>query len=163
MLVTPLQKLRETEKGLETIAYLRSIGAAKFCTDRLFEWVVSIMMICISVTLAIPGDTLERSALAPLLQAGMTEEALASAFGIIGAVRGVALFANGALRPSGARMRAVGAAVGSVIWMQLAVILAIDSIATGRMSFVLPILFCLTGGEFISCYRAIFDAGRRSV
>jgi len=163
MLVTPLQKLKETEKGLETIAYLRSIGAAKFCTDRLFEWVVSVMMLCISITLGMSGDTLERSALSALLQAGLTEEALASFFGIVGAVRCVALFANGALRPSGARMRAWCAAFGAVVWMQLAVILTLDSIVSGRPSFVLPILICLTGGEFISCYRAIFDAGRRSV
>lgn len=163
MLVTPLAKLRETARGLELIQELRSLGAAKFCTDRLFEWVVSIMMLCISITLAMPGDTLERSALVPLVRAGLTEESLSAFFGIVGTLRCMALFANGRLKPSGARFRAVGAAFGAVIWMQLAVILAVDSIASSKPSFVLPILLCLTGGEFISCYRSIFDAGRRSV
>lgn len=136
-------------------------SAERFCTDRLFEWVAAGIMLLITATLAFPGDTLERSALAPLLRAGVTEESLAGFFGTCGMLRAVALFANGRLRPSGARMRAIGSAAGAVVWAELALVLFLDSLLSGKPSFLLPILLGLIGGEMISCYRSVFDAGKR--
>jgi hypothetical protein len=118
-------------------------------------------MLMICLTLALPGETLERSALIPLVAAGITEEGLAGFFGVCGTLRAIALFANGRLRPSGARMRALGSVAGALVWTELAVVLFLDSLVTGRPSFVLPILLGLVGGELISCYRSVFDAGKR--
>lgn len=149
------------EKLAELVEELRASSGQRFCTDRLFEWVAATTMIFISMTLALPGETLERSALSPLLFHGVTEEGLASFFGICGTLRGVALFANGRLRPSGARMRAFGAIAGALVWVQLAVVLFFDSLISGKPSFLLPIFIGLVGGEMVSCYRAVFDAGKR--
>lgn len=130
-------------------------------TDRLFEWVMALIMIMLSITLAHPAETLERGALRPLLQAKFSEDALASAFGIIGALRACALFANGRIPTYGPWARNLGAVVGGAIWSQMAAVLLYDSIRTGLPALTFPVFLGLAIGEVVSCYRSVIDAGRR--
>jgi hypothetical protein len=131
-------------------------------TDRLFEWIMALTMVLLSLTLAHPAETFERSALRPLLEAGFSEDFLASTFGLMGALRACALFANGRIPTYGPWARNVGAFVGSLIWSQMAAVLLYDSIRTGLPALTAPIFLGLAIGEVASCYRSVFDAGRRA-
>lgn len=86
-----------------------------YSAHRLFEWAVAVMMVLIALTLALPGDTMERGALAPLARAGFAEGNMAGFFGVVGALRGLALYANGNLNPQGAMVRALSALAGALV------------------------------------------------
>lgn len=132
-----------------------------YSAHRLFEWAVAVMMVLMALTLALPGDTMERGALAPLAQAGFTEGNMAGFFGVTGALRGLALYANGNLNPQGALVRAVGAIAGAVVWGQMTLALLVDAFDAAAPSLMIPVFGTLTMFDLLSCYRARIDAGRR--
>lgn len=128
---------------------------------RLFEWAMAVMMVLIALTLALPGDTLERGALAPLARSGFTEGNMAAFFGAVGALRGLALYANGDLQPAGATVRALGALAGALVWGQMTLALMLDALRAASPSLMIPVFGTLTMFDLLSCYRARVDAGRR--
>jgi hypothetical protein len=132
-----------------------------YSAHRLFEWAVAVMMVLMALTLALPGDTMERGALAPLAQAGFTEGNMAGFFGVTGALRGLALYANGNLNPQGALVRAFGAIAGAVVWGQMTLALLADAFDAAAPSLMIPVFGTLTMFDLLSCYRARIDAGRR--
>lgn len=131
-------------------------------TDRLFEWIMATAMLLLSATLWLPPETLERSALHPLLNAGFSEDTLAVLFGVFGVLRAGALVANGSVPIYGPWARHIGAGVGGFVWAQMAAVLVNDSIRTGLPALTAPIFLSLALGEVISCYRSVYDAGRRT-
>jgi hypothetical protein len=128
-------------------------------SNRLWEWIMGLMMLGIAGTLAMPGNSLEKGPLHVLEQAGLTEGVLILAFGGIGCLRIVALVYNGRLPIP--RARALGSMAAALIWAQLGSILAYGSIQSGVPSLALPIYGFLTLGELFSCYRTGYDAGQR--
>ena len=48
--------------------------AGPYSSNRLFEWVMAIAMFLMAVTLALPGDSLDRGALRQLAEAGFSED-----------------------------------------------------------------------------------------
>lgn len=140
--------------------------AGPYSNQRLFEWCMAVMMLLIATTLAFPGDTIERSALKPLLDAGFTEGFLSGFFAAFGTLRAVALAANGYInngyaRPSGATLRAIGAAAGAIIWGEMMICLLADALQSEAPSLVIPVFGTLVIFEVISCGRARRDSIER--
>lgn len=128
-----------------------------YSSNRLFEWVMAIAMFLMAVTLALPGDSLDRGALRQLAEAGFSEEGMAVILAAIGVARCVALFANGNLPFYGPILRWVGSAVGAFVWAYLMAVLAFDSLVTGNPSFIMPLFGVIAAGEVVSCKRAVRD------
>ena len=131
--------------------------AGPYSSNRLFEWVMAIAMFLMAVTLALPGDSLDRGALRQLAEAGFSEIAMALILGAIGVARCVALFANGNLPLYGPILRWIGSAVGAMAWAYLMGVLAFDSLVTGNPSFISPLFGAIAAGEIVSCKRAVRD------
>ena len=126
-------------------------------SNRLFEWIMAVAMLLIALTLALPGDSLDRGALRQFSDAGASEELIAFIFAIIGSARCIALFANGNLPTHGPILRYVGSVVGALFWSYLMTVLAYDGLVTGKNSMMMPLLGALAVGEVISVKRAVRD------
>jgi len=131
--------------------------AGAFSSNRLFEWVMAIAMLLIALTLAFPGDSLDRGALRHLADSGMSENAISFIFALIGSARCVALFANGNLPVYGPILRYIGSVVGALFWSYLMTVLAYDSLVTAKNSMMMPLLGSLAAGEVVSVKRAVRD------
>jgi hypothetical protein len=143
--------------------------AGPYSTYRLFEWSMAVMMVLIAITLAMPGDTMERAALKPIAEMGFTEENMATFFGAVGAIRVMALYLNGYINnvrtgPKGAYTRAVCAAAGCLIMGQLTAALIYDAFTIANApSFVIPVFGTLAGFEALSVYVAVLDGVSRKM
>ena len=137
-----------------------------YSVHRQFEWAMAVMMVLISVTLALPGDTLDRGALRGLADVGFNEGTMAAIFGVIGTARGFALWANGNLNhgkitPQGAMIRAGCCVVGAVVWGQMTLAMFRDAFFANAASLMIPVFGTLTMFELLSAYRARHDAVQR--
>ncbi|HEV2552698.1 MAG TPA: hypothetical protein VGV17_02925 [Bosea sp. (in: a-proteobacteria)] len=135
--------------------------AGPYSSNRLFEWIMAGGLLLIAFTLALPGDSLDRGALRLLVATGFSEDVMAVLFAVIGSMRAFALFANGKLPFYGPLMRYAGSFVGALVWALMMSPLAYDSLLSGKVSFIVPLLGMLTLGELISVYRAVRDGGFR--
>ncbi len=142
--------------------------AGSYSFNRLFEWAMAVMMLLIAVTLAMPGDTMERASLKPIAELGFSEANMAFFFGAVGVLRVTALWLNGHInngvtRPNGANVRAVCSGLGALVMAQLDPRPGGRRLHGGGSSFVIPVFGTLTVFEAISCYVARLDAvDRRS-
>lgn len=129
-------------------------------SNRLFEWMVSAMMVLIGFTIALPGPVAS-DPLGLIIKYGLVgEDGLAFAFGMIGAARLCALWASSVFQTYGPRVRAIGSAFGSIVWLEMTIASIFAGISDGRTTLAASIYGTLTVGELISCYRATYDAGR---
>nr|USU31141.1 hypothetical protein NG677_17585 [Methylobacterium sp. OTU13CASTA1] len=142
--------------------------AGPYSTYRLFEWCMAVMMVLIACTLAMPGDTLDRGALKPLANIGMTEENMAFFFTMVGSVRCLALYLNGHINnfrvgPKGAIIRACCSALGCFVLGQFTAALIYDAIfVSSAPALNIPIFGALAGFEALSVYVAIQDSVTRN-
>jgi hypothetical protein len=142
--------------------------AGPYSTYRLFEWYSSVTMLLMALTLALPGDTLERGALKPIAQMGVSEESLAVFFTCIGAVRCLALYLNGHINnfrvgPKGAFIRASCATLGCLIYSQFTMALIFDAVFRSNAPALNIAVFGATAGfEALSVYIAVQDAQMRN-
>ena len=141
--------------------------AGPYSTYRLFEWCMAVMMLLIAVTLAMPGDTMERAALKPIADMGFSEANMATFFASAGAIRMMALYLNGYINnvrvgPKGAYTRAACAMAGCLIMGQLTTALIYDALfVAAAPSFVIPVFGTLAGFEALSVYVAVLDGVSR--
>ncbi len=141
-------------------------SAGPYSTYRLFEWCMAVMMVLIAITLAMPGDTMERAALKLIALLGFNEENMATFFAAVGSLRVMALYLNGYVNnsnigPKGAYIRATGAAGGCLIMGQLTFALIYDAFQASSPSFFIPVLGTLAMFEAVSVYVACLDAVSR--
>ena len=141
--------------------------AGPYSTYRLFEWFAATTMVLMAVTLAMPGDTMERNALKPIAEMGFSEANMAMIFGSVGAVRMCALFMNGFINnarvgPKGAYARAFGAMIGCLIMGQFTFALIFDAATVAHSpSLNIPIFGTIAGFELLSVYIAVLDGVSR--
>jgi hypothetical protein len=127
---------------------------------HLFEWVVSLMMVGIGLSLAYPTPTAQGPFSAFITAVHINEIALTAFFLIIGGLRIGVLYMIGYAKRLGSRARAVCSMLGALIWTQMAAISAFEFAMTERVSTALPVYTCLALGEFVTFYRTSYDAGR---
>lgn len=129
-------------------------------TNRLFEWVVSGMMVMMGFTIALPGEVTS-DPLSILSKNGFIgEDGLAFFFGMVGIARLCALWASSQFHTYGPRVRAVGSALGSAIWLEMTLASLYSGYLSNKTTLAAAIYGSLTIGELVSCYRATYDAGR---
>jgi hypothetical protein len=125
--------------------------------DRLFEWIMAVAMFSIGAQMMIWTDTIRASAFRHILRV-IDSQHLGLFFLFFGAVRMIALVANGKLPKYGPWMRTAGAGVAAMLWGQLCVsLILLFPFNNGVPSPGIPVYFALTIGELISAYRAVND------
>lgn len=132
------------------------------CSNRMFEWISTAMMLGIAATLLLSPKSIEFSAFRLMLDAGLTQRSVEVFFLMAGWLRIIALFANGRLPVYGPAARAFGALAGAFIWGQMSVALLGLSPVTGTIAPGVPVYFALVVGELLSCVRAVRDGRRYS-
>lgn len=136
-------------------AWSRLMGCLLTC--RLFEWVMTFVMLGMAGTIVASPDTIGKGAFRYMLAVGLTPLAVGLFFWIVGLVRVVALVLNGKSPLWGPRLRAIGAAGGALIWAWMAVALVYLTVDTGSLSLGIFNWVGLAFGEIISCVRAGAD------
>jgi hypothetical protein len=124
---------------------------------RLFEWMTSLMMIGIALTIMFDSRTIQQGGFYLIQNVGLTPDVLGILFTVGGAVRMLALRANGVWPIWGPRLRASCALGGALIWCQMGIALVKWSASEGYLSIGCAVYFVLALGELISCWRAGFD------
>lgn len=125
--------------------------------DRLFEWVMTLAMLGLSVQIILWPNTIEASSIVLILRL-VSPENMAVFFGVFGLMRIAALIANGSWPTHGPRLRAMGAGSAALMWGQMFVaLLMLAPFNQGVPSPELPVYFALTIGEIVSAYRAMTD------
>lgn len=136
-------------------AWRRLIGFLLTC--RLFEWVMTFIMLGMACTIVYAPETIGKSAFRYMLVIVASPLAIGMFFWIVGAVRVVALLLNGHSPLWGPRLRAIGALGGALIWAWMAVALIYLTNDTGSPSLGIFNWVGLAAGEIISCARAGAD------
>ena len=135
-----------------------SPGFMNYCRNRLFEWVMTIIMISMALEIAVWPHTIATGSFRLMLHI-ISPTGLSLFFGAFGLLRIAALIANGSWPEHGPRIRAMGAGAAAFMWIQMCVaLILITPQLNGVPSAGIPVYFGLTVGELISAYRAISDA-----
>lgn len=125
--------------------------------DRLFEWVMALIMLGMAVEIAVWPSTIGTSSLRIILVIASPEN-MAFFFAVFGVLRIAALVANGSWPTHGPRLRAMGAGSAALMWGQMCVaLILLTPHNQGIPSPEIPIYFALTIGELVSAYRAMTD------
>lgn len=133
-----------------------------YCTNRLFEWMTSLMMIGMAIVIAMNPQTVKVGGFYLMADIGLTAPVLGVIFSIGGCLRGVSLVANGMWPKWGPIFRGICALLGASLWIQMALALIAWSGKNGYVSVGVPVYLCLTLGELISLYRAATDVRPRN-
>lgn len=129
----------------------------KHFETRIAEAVKALIMIGIGIQIMI-AQTLDFNAL-KMLERVVNESDLAFFFISVGLLRLAALSANGNWPKYGPWLRAVGAFIGSLIWSNMFLSLALLP-QTEPRSVAAPIFFVFSIVEILSVYRAIVTRDR---
>lgn len=120
------------------------------------------MMVLIGFTIAMPGEV-QSDPLQLIAAFGwLGEDGLAFFFGMVGLARLAALWTSEKHQTYGPRVRAIGSALGSAIWVEMTIASIWSGHQSGHATVAAAVYGSLTIGEFVSCYRATYDAGRSS-
>ena len=133
-------------------------GFSFYWRDRLFEWVMALVMLMMAGEMALWPDTIRFSVFRYILTI-ISATDLGVFFTVFGLLRMAALVANGHWPKAGPRLRALGAGAGALMWGQLGMALFLYAMDTrGIPSLGIPVYLSLVVGELGSAYRAISDA-----
>lgn len=125
--------------------------------DRLFEWIMALVMIGLALEIAIWPQTIASGSLRVVLII-VSPQNMAIFFAVFGLMRIAALIANGSWPTHGPRLRAMGAGSAALMWAQMCVaLILIMPLNQGVPSPEIPIYFAFTIGELVSAYRAMTD------
>lgn len=127
---------------------------------RALEYFCSFVMLAWAAVLALPGDTLSAGSLRPLTTMGIQEAWVAMVYGAMGASRLVTLAINGRW-PNGPWLRVAGAGLGFLMWSQVVLVIASNSLTTGVATTGIAVYLPMALAELYSIYRASSD-GRYS-
>lgn len=127
-----------------------------YVDGRCFEWVMSVSMVLLAIECFIWPETLNASAFQWAVQV-MNTGFVAAVLFFAGWFRCLALVANGSSMVIGPRVRAIGALVGAVIWVQFGTALVKLSIEQSFPSPGIPFWYMFTIAELRIAYRAVLD------
>lgn len=127
---------------------------------RIFELAMALGMFGEGMLLLLSPDSLQSSVFTYMLES-MSYSTVVLLFVSMGLARITALGLNGHWMPYGGYVRAIGAAVGTVMWAQMDVALWLYGTRKGvPLSPGIPIYFVLTQFEIVSVYRALAGVRR---
>jgi hypothetical protein len=133
------------------------------CRNRVIEWVCTAILLGYALNTLIWPETIAHGNFRYLIAIGVTPVLFFWSCLFIGTIRAVALVFNGRGLPWSARLRAVGAIFGSVVFAHLALMLAFI-VKDGNP---LPLGFwthaILAAGEMYSCLRAGADVNENNL
>lgn len=133
------------------------LPCAPYCSNRLFEWTTTVMLILIGIHLTIWPNAVNNSAFRFIYDI-VGASVLLSAYLFVGWFRVLALIANGRWPRWGPRIRAVGCVLGALIWLNMDMAL-VQLARTGNVpSPGIWVYATLVVSELISAYRAASDA-----
>src|SRR5882672_2602286 len=127
--------------------------------NRMFELAMALIFFGSSVMLAFSPSSVQAGGLV-YLSATFNVWTLTIIFFIVGVSRIVALGLNGHWMPQGAYVRAVGCAVGAIMWLQVDAALITFGARDGTLPFSTVTYGVLAVFEAISMYRALLGAKR---
>jgi hypothetical protein len=131
------------------------------CRNRLFEWTMTAALLGLGVHLLIWPDAMRASSFRILLSA-VGSDYLTAFYLFVGCFRAAALWLNGNWPRWGPQVRALGALLGAVVWLQMDIALAQLAPAVGiPPSPGIPVYSALFLAELYSTYRAASDARLR--
>lgn len=128
---------------------------------RLFEWVMSYIMLAISVIIAFDPNAVPRGGFHLIEGVWLTPHVLLSLFLVAGTIRMSCLYANGRLPHLGPWCRAGCSFVGAMVWGEMCASLWSWSGLAGYHSLGIAVYSGLAGGEAYSCFRSVSDGGSR--
>lgn len=134
--------------------------AGSHCRYRLFEWISTLIMLGLSVTLFISPRSIEHSTFHMMLEIGISQRGISFLFFIFGIMRIAALYANGRWAFYGPMLRSLCALGASALWFQMMLALIAGSLQLEYITPGVPVYFFLAVGEIASCYRAAVDGNR---
>ena len=123
---------------------------------RLFEWVMSSSMVLLAAEIFIWPETLKASAFQWATQV-MSSDFVGIVMFAAGWFRCLALIANGNSYVIGPRVRAIGAIIGAVMWVQFGTALVKLSVEQHFPSPGIPFWYMFTVAELRIAYRAVLD------
>lgn len=133
-----------------------------FCrlANRLAETQSGFMMIGIALTIIIDPQTIVKGGFYLIKDIGLTPFVLTTIFLLAGTGRLLGIAANGFWPYWGPILRAIGGAVGAIVWMQMAYALIKWSTDQHYYSLGISIYSVLAFGELIAIGRSANDARR---
>lgn len=135
------------------------ISFLTYCLNRLFEWMMAVSLLLMSVPMLFWPNTIEVGQFKYVLQV-MTQRELFLLCFLSGALRVSFLAANGYLYRYGPRLRVAGAIIGSFFWLEMGLALVFMGIEINNLSPSVSLYGMLIVGEFVSIYRAMLDGKR---
>lgn len=121
--------------------------------ERVLEWLSSVLLVGWGFLLVQSGDTLATTNFSQFLVHGFTEEWLAYVMGCVGSVRLLVLWINGRW-PRTPALRVVGAAMGAMIWGQIAAMFGMSYLVNGIAGTGFVVYAALSACEVLSVYWA---------
>lgn len=134
-----------------------SAPAGEMCQNRIVEWLCAWMLLNFAGTIYTSPDTLATGSFRYITALGITPDSFAFACGIVGLLRVTALYFNGYGLPWSARVRALSAIFGALVFSLMGLSLVFLTRDTGTLSIGAGTHFILAAGELYSCLRAGAD------
>lgn len=156
----PADQENYSRKRIKVSGPLRENFISRFVRGRVFEWVMTVSMILMSIELLIWPEALSQSAFRYVLILS-SAETIATTLLIVGWARFCALMLNGqsiAGYKAGPFVRSVCAVISSAVWAQFVVALTQLSYTQGYPSPGIPIWFVITFAELYTAYGAVRSA-----
>jgi hypothetical protein len=127
---------------------------------RALEWLASVILLAISVTFALPGDTLASSAaFRGFLSLGFNEGSLTLIFGVVAMSRMAGLYINGNWKRS-PLLRMVGSTISAGIFgfIALTFLSPLFLGVSNAVTTAVGTYMIITSVEILAAYRAATDA-----
>jgi hypothetical protein len=136
---------------------LSTHSAGERCKNRIVEWVTTVMLLNFGLTTFVSPDTLMDGSFRYMVALGFSPTTFAWGCGLVGVVRACALYYNGYGLPWSARVRALTAIFGAVLFALMGLSLVYLTRDTATLSLGAGTHFTLAAAELYSCLRAGAD------
>lgn len=132
------------------------------CSNRLFEWVMALVLFDIGVHMLIWPGAMSASAFRLIFDT-IGPYNLIGLYLTVGLTRLIALYVNGMAPNIGPHLRAIGSLCGAMIWLQMDIaLIGLPSVQGTPPSPGIQFYSVLVAAELYSTYRAAADAKSRT-
>jgi hypothetical protein len=134
------------------------------CKNRAVEWLAALLILSFALTTLLSPRTLDEGSFMYITYLGFTPLGFAAVTTTVGLARVFALYFNGYGLPWSARVRAVGAILGALVFALMGLSLAYLSKDVELLPLWTLAHFILSGFELYSCMRAgadVYETHRR--